>query len=216
MSEAGDLYREGVEAFRRGDTERSRELSERSLALAREQDDVPAVVYALMGLARVALRGGDLERVHELSAEARELATARGLEASLALPLHLDAEATRMAGDFQLARRLYEESIALNRRLGDERMTAVEQSNLAWVEINEGHLDEAEALIEASLAGEEDAYSRAFGAIALARCAAGRGDRTSAERLLAEADELLTSEGLVLDPTDRPEYERTVELTRRR
>jgi hypothetical protein len=34
MSEADDLYREGVEAFRRGDYARSRDLNERSLALA--------------------------------------------------------------------------------------------------------------------------------------------------------------------------------------
>jgi hypothetical protein len=31
-------------------------------------------------------------------------------------------------------RALYEDSIALNRRLGNDRMVAVEQSNFAWVE----------------------------------------------------------------------------------
>lgn len=214
MSQPRELNRESVEAFRRGDTDRARELSEQSLALSRAQDDPSAAVYALMGLARVALREGDLGRVQELATEARALATRRGLEAELALPLHLDAEATRMAGDFERARPLYDESIALNRRLGDERMVRVEQSNLAWVEINERNLDQAEALIEASLTGEDDAYSRAFGAIALARCAAERGDRTRARHLLDDADRLLADTGMVLDPADRPEYEKTVELAR--
>jgi ATP/maltotriose-dependent transcriptional regulator MalT len=217
MSDAAELYREGLEAFRRGETERSRELNEQSLALAREQDDGPAMVSALMGLARVALRRGDLERVHELAREGRELATSRRLaEQSLALPLHLDAEATRMAGDFRTARSLYEQSIALNRRLGNDRMVAVEHSNLAWVEINEGRLDEAEGLIRETLEGtrEENVYLRAFGHVGLARCAAERGEKTLAQERLAEAERLLDQAGLVLDPADRPEYERTVELAR--
>jgi ATP/maltotriose-dependent transcriptional regulator MalT len=209
MSQADDLYREGVEAFRRGDDQRSRELSEQSLALAGE--DVAATVNALMGLARVALRTGDLERVHALAAEARTLAPD---EASLVLPLHLDAEATRMGGDLAAARTLYEESISLNRRLGDTKMVEFEQANLAWVEINEGNLHRAAELIRGSLAGAlgESAYGRAFGAIALARCAAERGDRAQARELLGEADRELEAEGLVLDPADRLEYEQTVEF----
>ena len=217
MSDPRALYRAGLEAFRRGETERSRELNEQSVALARERDDGPAIVNALMGLARVALREGDLERVHGLAREGRELATARGLgEESLRLPLHLDAEATRMGGDFRTARSLYEQSIALNRRLGNARMVAVEQSNLAWVEINEGKVDEAEALIRESLEspGEDDGYLRAFCLVALARCAAERGDKALAQERLAEADRLLDEAGLILDPADRREYERTVALAR--
>jgi tetratricopeptide (TPR) repeat protein len=214
MSEADELYRQGLEAFRRGDDQRSRELNERSLASARAESDPAASVNALVGLARLALRAVDLERVHALAAEARKLAPD---EASLVLPLHLDAEATRLGGDLAAARALYEESIALNRRLGETKMVEFEQGNLAWVEINEGNLDRAEELIRGSLAGAlgESAYGRAFGAIALARCSAERGDRVRARELLGEADRELEGEGLVLDPADRPEYERTVELAGR-
>jgi ATP/maltotriose-dependent transcriptional regulator MalT len=217
VSEAGDLYQEGLEAFRRGDNDRSRELNERSLTLAREQDDAPAIVDALIGLARVALRDEDLERVHVLATEARELGRKRGLTGRpLALPLHLDAEATRMSGDFAGARALYEESIALNLKLGDERGVALEQANLAWVAINESRIDEAERLVRACLDSghAEEPYLHAFCSIGLARCAAERGDRARARELLAEADEELATAGLVLDPTDRPEYDKTVALTR--
>ena len=215
MNEASDLYEQGLEAFRSGDNERSRELNDRSLALAREADDAPAVVDALIGLARVALRDEDLGRVHALAAEAREVAIAHALTGRpIALPLHLDAEATRMSGDLAGARALYEESIALNRRLGDERGVVLEQANLAWVAINEGRIDEAEALVRACVDSghAEEPYLQAFCSIALARCAAEHGDRSRARELLASADEQLAAAGLVLDPADRPEYEKTVEL----
>jgi tetratricopeptide (TPR) repeat protein len=210
MSEARELYEQGLEAFRRGDNERSRELNEQSLAVARRDGDARATVDALIGLARAALRDGDLARVHALAAEARELAPD---ERSLALPLHLDAEATRMSGDLAAARKLYEESIDLSRRLGDDRMLAVEQANLSWVEINEGRLDEAEALLQASLeAAGDEPYLRAFDWIGLARVAALRGDGARARELIADADRLLAEAGVVLDPADEPEYRRTVEL----
>jgi tetratricopeptide (TPR) repeat protein len=210
MSEARDLYDQGLEAFRRGDNERSRELNERSLEIARREGDANGIVDALIGLARAALRDGDLDRVHALAAEAREVAPD---EAALALPLHLDAEATRMGGDLAGARKLYEQSIDLSRRLGDSRMLAVEQANLSWVEINEGRLDEAEALLNASLDAVGDAlYIRAFDWIGLARVAALRGDSDRARELIADADRLLSEAGVVLDPADEPEYRRTVEL----
>ena len=210
MSEARDLYEQGLEAFRRGDDERSNELNEESLAVARREGDAAAIVDALIGLARVALRDGDLGRVHALAAEAREVAPD---ERTLALPLHLDAEATRMSGDLAAARALYDESIELNRRLGDERMVAIEYANLSWVEINEGRLDEAEALLEASLeAAGNEPYLSAFDWIGQARVAVLRGDTARARELIADADRLLTEAGVVLDPADEPEYRRTVEL----
>jgi tetratricopeptide (TPR) repeat protein len=214
MSEADDLYRQGLESFRRGDAEAARVLNERSLALAREVDDAPAVVNALMGLARVALRENDFARVHALAREGRGLAEERGLTESLVLPLHLDAEATRMEGDLGAARRLYDESIALNRRLGDARMVAVEQQNLSWVEINVGNLDAAEELLQASLGAtrEEDVYGRAFVLIGLGRVAAERGEAERAATLLAEAARKLAAAGLILDPADAPEFEKSVAL----
>jgi hypothetical protein len=43
---------------------------------------------------------------------------------------------------------------------------------------------------------------------------AERGDRTAADEQLREAETLLEQEGLVLDPADRPEYDKTFELAR--
>ena len=119
-----------------------------------------------------------------------------------------------MSGDLAAARALYEQSIELNRRLGDERMVAIEYANLSWVEINEGRLDEAERLLNERPGGGR---RRAVPACVRldrsgARSPRVRGDRARARELIADADRLLSEGGVVLDPTDEPEYRRTVEL----
>jgi hypothetical protein len=73
-----------------------------------------------------------------------------------------------MAGDLARARELYDEIIALKRRLGNEQML----------------------------------------------CAAERGELPKADEQVRRAEELLDQAGLVLDPADRLEYDRTVELAR--
>lgn len=213
------LYAAGLAAFRRGDIDASRRQNEESARVARQAGYPRGLAKALIGLARVALREGDLDRVHALAAESRSIADQLGDRDGLRLPLHLDAEATRMRGDLGRARKLYEQSIALNRELGQSRMVAIEAGNLAWVEINEGRFDRAATLLEASLGAAregDDMYGCAFGLIGFARVALARDDAETAARLLGAADALLESDGTVLDPTDAPEYERTLALARTR
>lgn len=211
------LYAAGLAAFRRGELDESRRLNEESVRVAREAGDNRGVANALIGLARVALRRGDFDGVHALTGESRNIAHQLGDREALRLPLHLDAEATRMRGDLVRARELYEESIALNEELGNRRMVEVECGNLAWVEINQRRLDVAATLLEQSLTGareRDDRYGCAFGLIGFARVAVDDGDADTAARLLGAAEALLDSDGIVLDPADAPEYERTVDLAR--
>jgi ATP/maltotriose-dependent transcriptional regulator MalT len=216
MSETGleraqRLAEEGYEAFKSGDSERSRELNLESLEVARETGDPAAVVGALAGLMRVGLRERDFAAVERLAAEAEEAAA--GDAALRRLPLHMQAEAARMAGALERARGLYDESIALNRGLGNEPMVAVEQGNKAWVEIAAGDADAAEELVRAGLAGTEDddAYGLAFGLLGLARIALVRGDPNGVTALGASAT-LLERAGLVWDPAEEPEFHATVAL----
>jgi tetratricopeptide (TPR) repeat protein len=218
LAEAERLYQEGVEAFRSGAAERSRRLTERSLELARDVGDVSATVNALMGLGRLALREKDLARVHRLTAEARALVEDRGgPPEAVALPLHLDAEATRMAGDYERARPLYERSLELNRELGREHWITVELSNLAWVEVNAGRTDRADELLQEVLARVDpvrDTYGTPFCLVGLARVAGERGEHDRAARLVGAAERMLESAGLVLDPADQPEFEKTADVVR--
>src|SRR5919198_5519967 len=96
-----------LQAFRRGDTDRTRELAEE---LRRSGDEVVGLCW----LARVGLREGDFARANDLAAKARNLARD---EDESRMPLHIQAAATRMAGDTDAARELYLGSIDLNRRL---------------------------------------------------------------------------------------------------
>src|SRR6266511_2246050 len=91
------LYDEALAAFRHGDNERARELSEELRSSGREVD-------GLCMLARVALREGDAERTRELAEQAQETARALGDRDAERMPIHLRAAAARIAGDYALAR----------------------------------------------------------------------------------------------------------------
>lgn len=91
-----ELYRDGVEAFRRGDQTRSRALDEEALELARAEADRAG--EALVGLSRVAFRDGDNERVKELALAARDLERATGDRSTEVAPLHMLAARTMLSG----------------------------------------------------------------------------------------------------------------------
>jgi hypothetical protein len=133
------------------------------------------------------------------------------------LPLHCLAEATRMTGDFDGARRLYEESIALNKELGDDHMIAVEMSNLAAVELHERHLDEATALWHESLRRAFDAhdlYLLPYTVMGLGEVAVAAGRYRRGAQLLGAATAIFASTGQVIDPADAAVYEGSVQQTR--
>ena len=51
-------------------------------------------------------------------------------------PLFLHASATRLTGDYDQAAALFEQSLELNRKIGDQGMVAAELQNLGFVEIH--------------------------------------------------------------------------------
>jgi tetratricopeptide (TPR) repeat protein len=108
-----------------GAREDSRERSEESLEAAHMVQDPEALALAHLGLSRVAFLDGDYERARSLAAQAREFAQA--LDPALGqAPLHMYAQSTRFTGDYEQAAALFEESLALNRRLHDVGMVGVE------------------------------------------------------------------------------------------
>jgi hypothetical protein len=211
IEQARELAEQGYEAFKAGDAGRSHDLNERSLALAREADDAQATVRAHAGLMRLGLRERNFAEVERLAAECVEVARAAGNPALERMPLHMRAESARMQGELTLAAELYDASIALNERLGNGAMVAVEQGNKAWVEIAVARLDEAERLFRASLEATDDDYGVAFCLLGLARVELERGHERGAE-ILGAAEALLDRAGLVWDPAEQPEYDATLSL----
>ncbi|MDJ0791932.1 MAG: hypothetical protein QNJ71_08550 [Acidimicrobiia bacterium] len=212
-SEAERLDAEGFAAFKAGDTDAARSLHAESLDLARAARDPVATARALAGLMRVALRTEDFAGLAVLTEQGEKLARASGDESLMRFPLHMKAEGLRMEGRLGEAREAYEASIALNRSLGNETMVAVESLNLAWVEIEDGHHDEAARLVEShgQPTDDQDAYMAAFVLLTRARIGLERGDPAGAA-LLGEAEDRIRSAGLVWDPAEEGAYRSTLAL----
>jgi tetratricopeptide (TPR) repeat protein len=207
------LYGDGLFAFRLGDLASSRARSSASLDAARGARDSESVALALLGLSRVELSDGRHERARELAAES--LGLARSLDAALTqAPLHMLAQAMRLAGNYDQAAALFEESLALNRRLGDQGMVSVELHNLAHVEVRRGHVDAAERYFaECAAAGpNDDPYDVAMTLFNRATVAFARGDRTKAAALLGEARSSLAAAGVTLAGDDALELQRLERL----
>jgi tetratricopeptide (TPR) repeat protein len=202
------LYGDGLLALKQGAREASRTRNEAALEAARAVEDPEALALAHLGLSRVAFLDGEYERARVLAAQARELA--RPLDPSLGqAPLHLEAQAIRLAGDFDRAAALLTESLELNRRLGDQGMVGVELHNLGHVEIHRGNVELAERYFTecAQLVPADDSYGAAMTHLNRAVVANARGDRDDAEALLARTQALLEESGADPAPDDALEVD---------
>lgn len=211
MSEG--LYEQALAAFRSGDNDRARELSEALLRHARDADDAQGEIDGLCMLARVALREGDPARVAQLAGDARERARELADPSAERMPLHLQAAAARVAGDLARARRLYGESIALNRSLGHQ-FVAAELHNLAYVELHDGKLARAKELFaQAVEEARATSYDSVLPYLVLDRgvVAAEEGNAEEAVRLLSAAEAAFAAQGNVIDPDDQAEFDRALE-----
>jgi tetratricopeptide (TPR) repeat protein len=201
------LYGDGLLAFMVGAHEDSRARSEASLEAARAVQDPEALALAHLGLSRVAFLDGEYDLARSLAAEAREFA--RTLEPALGqAPLHMHAQSTRLTGDYDRAAALFEESLALNRRLGDLGMVGVELHNLGHVEIHRGNIDAAERyFVECQeLGASDDGFGAAMTRLNRAVVAFARGEDDRARALLGD-ESLLVETDFFQAPDDRFELD---------
>jgi len=202
------LYGIGVLDFRAGEMAESKNRNEEGLRVARAIGDREAEALALVGLSRVALRDRDYARVRSLASQARDLTM--GLEPAAGVwPLHLLATGTRLAGEYDEARRLYSESLELNRRLGDSGIVGMELFNLGFVELHRGNREEGERRFSESAAirRPDGPYDTAMTLLSQAAVAVARDQREKASELLDSATATLGAAGIVLDPDDAVEVD---------
>jgi tetratricopeptide (TPR) repeat protein len=193
-------------AFRLG--EPSREFAQEALDVARELGDTVGECEALTGLARAALRDGDWSMVTAYAAEGVRRARDAGDAAAEASPLHLQAAGVRLTGNYDSARELYLESVALADRLGDERRKQMEFHNLGWVELHRGDVDAAARMFaERDARSGLDAYGDAWSDLNAAALALSRGNRAEALPLFDQGRAKLAELGATLDPDDRSELD---------
>jgi hypothetical protein len=122
-----------------------------------------------------------------------------------------------MNGEFEAARKVMSDRIAIGRETGNEYLIAIESANLSMVERQLGNLEHAEALARESLAimdrrGDELAIP--WMANSLAAVTAARGDLLRAATLLGFAEAGIEHAGGEWPPDERAQYEGTLEALR--
>jgi tetratricopeptide (TPR) repeat protein len=191
-------------AFRQGKIEDSRKRSQAALDAALVVNDPEALTLAYLALARVTFEDGDYAKSLDLAVKAREFA--RGLRPAMGqAPLFLHAQATRMTGDYDEAAGLFEQSLELNRKIGDPGMVRAELQNLGLVEIHRGNIDAAERYFVESerLGAPDDSYSLAMASLYRAFIAFNRGDKNGSRNLLQRAQAILNDAKMDAAPDDQ-------------
>ncbi len=198
------LYGDSLLAFRQGKIEESRQRSQAALAAALVVNDREALALANLALARVAIEDGDYSQSLTLAVKAREFARDLGPAMGQA-PLGLHAQATRMTGDYDRAAKLFEQSLDLNRKIGDQGMVIAELQNLGLVEVHRGNIDAAERYLAESekLGSGNDPYSAAMINLYRAFVAFARGDKNRSRTLLQLAQSILKEAKIDAAPDDQ-------------
>lgn len=179
-------------AFLQGKIEESRERSHAALDAALAVNDPEALTLAYLAWSRLAFDDGDYPESLGLAVKARE--SARSQDPALGqAPLFLHASATQMTDDYDQAAALFEQSLALNRKINDQGMVRAELQNLGLVEFHRGNFDTAEHYFAESerLGPEDDSYSMAMASLYAAFIAFGRGNKNESRTLLERAQSIL-------------------------
>jgi hypothetical protein len=180
------LYGDGLFAFWEGARGACRGRNEDALGVAQTTADEQALVLAHLGLSRALLDDGDYTAAGEHAAAARGGAARFG-DAMEQGALHMHAQATRLAGDYDAAAGLFAESLALNRRLDAQGMVDVELHNLGHVEVHRGNVGAAERYFSETTYADDE-YGEAMRRLNDAAIAFLRGDLESAGSSLDAAE----------------------------
>jgi tetratricopeptide (TPR) repeat protein len=203
-------------AQHQNDYDRSADLYEQSLVLAREQADDHATVVSLNGLAIAAQAHGELTRATTLYEESLAIARRLGAPRYVAVALGNLGNLAADQDDPDRAVALYEESLARYREIRDLRGMAICLYSLGQQAVTRGD-DRAEGLLDEALRifvdlGDLSAIAETLDVFA--RLTAERGAVATAARLLGGAASLRDRSGIP-SPTDahyRADYERAVTL----
>jgi non-specific serine/threonine protein kinase len=212
MSEAGTF------AFHRADFDRAIVLHGEALELYRQEEDDSGVAFALVCLGAQYAEMGDHESAAPFFEEGMAHSRSIGDKRTTAGALHNLADVERQRGNFERAKALGMESIALAREIEDTWLTAM---CVGWVGMlsvwsDEEH-DQGEGYLKEALALNRELGNWAYVAYCLegfAGLAGARGQGARAARLWGTVDALRISIGAPLPPEPRPYYERSMAAAR--
>jgi tetratricopeptide (TPR) repeat protein len=123
----------------------------------------------------------------------------------------MEAQSSRMLGDYEKAASLFRESVELNRRIGDRGMVIAELNNLGLVEIHRNNVDAAERLFDESekisAPKNNDPYGQGMALVNKAMVAFGRGHIPQARSLLLTARTTFEQSGIAPVKDDKFEID---------
>jgi predicted ATPase len=201
----------------RGDLARAEAIHEEGLSIRRRIDDELGVATSLSNLASIAYTNGDLSRAAALGEESttiyRRLGHTSGMSHSLSKLGLVAAQQHR----YDHAERLFEECLQLQRSLGNAGSMFYSLVNLGGVAHKRGLFDLAltryhDALDLLDSVPNKAAIASTFEGIATTLASAGDAHR--AARILGAAGALRRTIGSPIFPTERADYDATVEATR--
>jgi tetratricopeptide (TPR) repeat protein len=200
-------YQEGLAAFRRGDNDECRRLSQLALGEASADGDRRVQALAHVGLSRAAFRDGEYAGGLEHAERARVCASAAGAPREHMMGLHMRAEILRAQARYEDALAVYRELLELDQKSGDAPALAMEHYNLASVLLQLDALDEAELHLERShelSAADDDQFP--YTMLGWAGLFARRGDVGLAGQVMGAVNGVFDAAGEVLDPAEALEF----------
>jgi tetratricopeptide (TPR) repeat protein len=209
-------YDHGYLIFWSGDYDRSGELSAQAVSLGRAANDPTTASLALGVLARIALKT-NLDEAKRLLLEAIALTEGTDDREGRSSAMHVLGVVYQMSGQFEEARTVMADRIAIGRETGNAYLIAIESANLSMVERQLGNLERAEALSREALEimnrrGDELAIPWVVNG--LAAVTATRGELSRAATLLGFAEAGIERAGGEWPPDERRQYEGTLDLLR--
>jgi predicted ATPase/Tfp pilus assembly protein PilF/transcriptional regulator with XRE-family HTH domain len=180
----------GVLARQHGDLTAASAFFERSLGLAREQDDATAIARSLNNLGELAMTRGDLAAARTFLEESMALWRRPEDQWQLARTVHNLGNVAYLQGDFAAARALFAEVLSTKRASGDRQGTGTALNNLGLVTMGMGDLAGARLLLSESLAIYEELGDRrraVYSLQGLADLARLEGDYARAERMFRQS-----------------------------
>jgi tetratricopeptide (TPR) repeat protein len=198
------LYGDSLFAHLQGKVEESRMRSQAALDTALRVNDPEALTLAYLGLARVAVEKGNNADAVSLALKSRE--SARSLDPAFGqAPLFLHASSTRLLGDYDKAAELFEQSLALNRRVNDQGMVAAELQNLGFVELHRGNLEHAKRCFTEyeQLGFSNDPYFAGMDLVAEAFLVYSSGEKDRSQVLFQRALDIFKEAKVTPGPDDQ-------------
>jgi non-specific serine/threonine protein kinase len=217
MARAKALSAAAMLTYRHGDSAAARELGEAELALRRALGDRTGTALALHYVGVYAREQGDLAAAAARLNEALTLYQALDDHSGAASALDCLGTVAHAAGNHVLARAHYEQGLRLAREAGNLGIMAWAPYNLGLLAIDQGDRTAARVRLEESVAAWQALGDRPWivsTAAAFAILAAAEGRPVHALRLGGAALALGAAMGVVLPPTYRGRFERSVAAAR--